>query len=112
MEKHVKAAITIKDIPLNDFVKRINKRRYSTGEKLDELAGHTSIMPAVDKTLLISQLVKVRRTSIDEWLDTTCPAAEALTRKRWEELDPDGSHAIAAAAMAAAAPKAKKRKKK
>ena len=43
---------------------------------------------------------------------TTCPAAEALTRKRWEELDPDGSHAIAAAAMAAAAPKAKKRKKK
>lgn len=54
-----------------------------------------------------------RRQRTQPYEYPSCPTAEALTRKKWEDLDPEGSHAIAAAAMAAAAPKkSKKRKKK
>ena len=50
-----------------------------------------------------------RRPRTQKYEYPTCPAAAALTRKRWEELDPEGSKAIAAA-LAAAAPKKRKKK--
>ena len=50
-----------------------------------------------------------RRPRTQKYEYPTCPAAAALTRKRWEELDPEGSKAIAAT-LAAAAPKKRKKK--
>ena len=51
-----------------------------------------------------------RRTRTQPYEYPSCPTAEALTQKRYEELDPDGAYAIAAARMAAAAPTKRKKK--
>lgn len=79
----------------------LSARRQQQGKsKCCELHGHR-MKPRAGR----------RRKRTQPYEYPSCPTAEALTEKRYAELDPDGAAAIAAAKIAAAAPKKRGRGK-